>query len=227
MRIAIIAAMEEEVHYLKQHITNHEVYTFQGYVYHIGEINHHKVVLAQSGIGKVNAALSLALLLEHFKVQAVINTGTAGAIDQNFSVGDIVIAPQVVYHDVDACAFGYKYGQIPQMPATYECNEIMFQKFLTILHSLGYPYHVGVIATGDQFINDPIKFAAVLDKIPEIKAVDMEAAALTQVCHQYQIPCIVVRAISDVVSKTSHISFQTYIDIAAKNFSNVILAYLK
>lgn len=226
MRTAIIAAMEEEVKYLVEHIDKYEIYEFQGYEYHIGEIEEKKVVVCRSGIGKVNAALSTALLLEHFNVKHVINTGSAGAIDQNFSVGDIILADKCLYHDVDAVAFGYKYGQVPGMPEYYKSSEEMLRDFELILKDFQFKYFVGTIATGDSFMTEAAKFHELADKLGVVLAVDMEATAITQVCNQYQIPYIIVRSISDVVNKASNIDFDAYIDLAARNSTEVIISYL-
>ncbi|GBU10514.1 5'-methylthioadenosine nucleosidase [Erysipelotrichaceae bacterium] len=227
MRTAIIAAMDEEIHYLKSHIEKHECYEFQKYEYHIGEINGKKIVLAKSGIGKVNAALSTALLLEHFKVKEVINIGSAGAIDSSFTVGDIIIGEDALYHDVDVRAFGYEYGQVPAMPLKYVCSPDMVEQFKKISKKFEFRAITGTIATGDSFMNNR---DAILDLYkllpPPIVAVDMEAAAITQVCFQYDIPFIVVRSISDIVGKNSPISFKEYIDLAAKNSAKMILSYL-
>ncbi|MGL5042860.1 MAG: 5'-methylthioadenosine/adenosylhomocysteine nucleosidase [Culicoidibacterales bacterium] len=227
MRIAIIAAMDEEILHLKKSIDKYEMYEFQGFEYHIGEISNHKIVLVKSGIGKVNAALSTALLLEHFKVTEVINTGSSGAIDLSFSVGDIVIANKCIYHDVDATAFGYAYGQVPNMPKHYTCDQSLVATFTKIMTSFELNYIVGTIATGDSFISDRNIILSLCDKIPNIAAVEMEAAAVMQVCYQYDIPTIVVRSISDIVGKNSNVTFTEYIDLASKNSTNIILHYLE
>lgn len=226
MRTAIIAAMEEEIQYLRQHITNYEMYEFQGYEYHIGEINNHKVVVARSGIGKVNAALSTSLLLDHFKVTEVINTGSAGAIDSKFNVGDIILAKDCVFHDVDATHFDYAYGQVPKMPARYDSNVDLLEDFQKILNNMNIPAIIGTIGTGDSFITDKVKFNQILELIPDISAVEMEAAAITQVCYQYQVPFIVVRSISDIVGANSNMEFYEYLDMAVKNSTEVIVQYL-
>lgn len=227
MRTAIIAAMDEEIHYLKKHIQKHEAYEFQGYEYHIGEMYGKKIVLAKSGIGKVNAALSTTLLLEHFKVKEIINTGSAGAIDTAFSVGDIIIADSCVYHDVDVTAFGYEYGQVPKMPETFICNGESILVLDEIMKDLQFKHLIGMIATGDTFMNNRQKILDLYEKLPNIVAVDMEAAAITQVCYQYNKPFIVIRSISDIVGSDSPVSFKEYIDVAAKNSTQVILKYLE
>ena len=227
MRTAIIAAMEEEVIYLKQHISNYDMYEFQGYKYHIGEINDVPVVLAQSGIGKVNAALSTTILLEHFKVSKIINTGTAGAIKDEFKIGDIIIGDNCVFHDVDATCFGYKYGQVPQMPESFASDPAMIKVFSQIMTELSFDHLTGTIGTGDKFMTSIDECRSLLEKLPDIVAVDMEATAITQVCYQYQVPFVVVRSISDIVGQDNDIAFTKYVGIAAKNSTEVIINFLK
>ena len=85
------------------------------------------MVLTQSGIGKVNASISTTLLIEKFNPEVVINTGSAGALDQTLSIGDILVSNHVLYHDANATAFGYEYGQIPQMPKTYTTDPTLLK----------------------------------------------------------------------------------------------------
>jgi len=231
MRVAIIAAMEEEVHYLRQQINNYESYDFQGYTYHIGDIMEQSVVVVQSGIGKVNAAMSTVLLLEHFSVSEVINTGSAGGIDTTLNIGDVIIGNDTVYHDVDATAFGYVYGQVPKMPQTFPADDkATLDAFIEVMDTLAFDYRVGLIASGDSFVTDSKQIKNIRVQYPNLLAVDMEATAIAQVCYQYMIPVVVVRSISDIVDSATQNSsevFKKYIDTAAKHSTEVIVSFLK
>jgi len=230
MRTAIIAAMEEEVQYLRQQIHNHESFDFQGYTYHIGDIMGQSVVLVQSGIGKVNAAMSSVLLLEHFSVSEVINTGSAGSLDASLAIGDVIVANEAVYNDVDVTTFGYTYGQVPQMPETFVADKPTLRAFTDVLEALGVTYEVGMIASGDQFVHGETQVAAIRAVYPQVRAVDMEATAIAQVCYQYMIPATIVRSISDIIidkKEASNADFKKYIDTAARNSSAVIIEYLR
>ena len=125
--IGIIGAMEEEVAILKHKLVNLKEIEVAHVKFYRGQLNDKDVVLTQSGIGKVNAAISTTLLIEKFKPTLIINTGSAGALDDSLSVGDILISNNVMYHDADATAFGYDIGQIPQMPAQFEANQQLLQ----------------------------------------------------------------------------------------------------
>ena len=116
MKIGIIAAMPEELVYLTQNLDKTQEIQVLGNTYYTGTIGKTEVVLVQSGIGKVMSAMSVAVLADHFQVEAIINTGSAGALAEGIAVGDVVIADKLVYHDVDVTAFSYAYGQMAGQP---------------------------------------------------------------------------------------------------------------
>ena len=119
MKIAIIGAMEEEVSLLRSQIQNLATENHGGFEYYLGQIGHLDIVLLRSGIGKVNAAISTALLIKLYEPDYVINTGSAGGFHPDLEVGDIVISETVCHHDVDVTPFGYELGQVPGSPACY------------------------------------------------------------------------------------------------------------
>ena len=123
MTIAIIGAMEPEVAILKNNINNLKTTKIANYEYFSGELNGQEVVLVQSGIGKVASAIATALLINNFKPDYVINTGSAGGFDKELKVGDVAVGDQVVHHDVDVTAFNYEFGQVPNMPARFAADE--------------------------------------------------------------------------------------------------------
>lgn len=117
MTIAIIGAMEEEVTILREAMEVEEVKTIAHVEFTKGLLNGTSVVLLRSGIGKVNVAIATTLLFEHFDIEAVINTGSAGGLHPEANIGDVVISDGAIYHDVDVTGFNYAYGQVPGMPA--------------------------------------------------------------------------------------------------------------
>ena len=110
MKIGIIAAMEQELVLLVEQLENKVEETVLGNTYYTGRLGKHDVVLVQSGVGKVMSAMSVAVLADHFGVDALINTGSAGAVAPGLKIGDVVVASKLAYHDVDLTAFGYDYG---------------------------------------------------------------------------------------------------------------------
>lgn len=224
MKVAIIGAMEEEVALLKDKITNKKEQQIAGFQFIEGLLFDKEVVLLQSGIGKVNAAMSTTILLENFKPDYLINTGSAGGLNPDLNVGDVVISEEVRHHDVDATIFGYEYGQVPQMPAAFEANAKLVQIAETCAKEIGDHNVVkGLITTGDSFINDPERAAFIQSKFQGLQAVEMEAAAIAQVAYQYKLPFVIIRSLSDIAGKESHLSFEQYLETAAVHSANLVM----
>ena len=124
--IGIIGAMEEEVAILKEKMEDVRIIKKASMDFYEGILAGKKVVVVRSGIGKVNAGICAQILADVFSVDAIINTGIAGSLNKNINIGDIVLSTDVVQHDMDATGFGYRKGQIPQMPVkVYIYNAIM------------------------------------------------------------------------------------------------------
>ena len=222
MTIAIIGAMEEEVALLRDAMEVEEVRTIAHVEFTKGKLNHREVVLLKSGIGKVNVAIATTLLLEHYNIDYVINTGSAGGLHEEANIGDVVISTGTLYHDVDVTGFNYAYGQVPGMPAIYESNVSLVKKVESILDKIGKNYWLGTIGTGDSFINRLDQMELIKKNCPSVIAIEMEAAAVAQVCHHYEKPFIIVRALSDIAGKESHISFNEFLTVAAKESSEMV-----
>ncbi|MCI4128592.1 5'-methylthioadenosine/S-adenosylhomocysteine nucleosidase [Bacillus haynesii] len=228
MKIAVIGAMEEEVTILRSKLeqTNREVIAnceFTSGIYEGKE-----VVLLKSGIGKVNAAMSTTILLDRFKPDVVINTGSAGGFHHSLNVGDIVISTEVRHHDVDVTAFDYEYGQVPNLPAAYKADSALIQAAEDEASELGHIQVVkGTIATGDSFMSDPDRVAFIRGKFEDLYAVEMEAAAVAQVSYQFNTPFVVIRALSDIAGKESEISFDQFLEQAAKHSTELVLRMIK
>lgn len=227
MKYGIIGAMDEEITYLRNEMSQVKQHTIANSVFIEGEIADKKIVLLKSGIGKVNAAMSTTILMERFKPSVVINTGSAGGFVDNLSVGDIVISDEVVHHDVDATAFDYVPGQVPQLPATFKADPILVDRTKQIMNTLQIKHEIGLIATGDSFMNDEERIANVRTIFPMMLAAEMEGAAIAQVCYQYNVPFIIIRALSDIAGKDSPMTFDQFLETAAKNASEIILSYIK
>ena len=222
MAIAIIGAMEEEVQILREMMEVSAVKEIAHVEFTSGKLNGREVILLKSGIGKVNAAVATTLLFEHFQVEAVINTGSAGGLHPEANVGDVVISSGVLYHDVDVTGFNYAYGQVPGMPAQYDPSPSLVAKVREILDSGEKPYWMGAIGTGDSFINRPDQLEWIKKHTPQAVAIEMEAAAVAQVCHLYGIPFVILRALSDIAGKESHLTFSEFLSVAARESSEMV-----
>lgn len=224
MKLGIIGAMDEEVAILKEKIQNREDLTIGQSEFSIGKIDNIDIVLLKSGIGKVNAAVGTTLLLDHFKPDYVLNTGSAGGYHTELNVGDIVISTDVRHHDVDVTIFGYEYGQVPKMPPGFTPDESLIEKAQQAAAAItDIKVAKGLIVTGDSFMNDPERVEFVRGKFTDLYAVEMEAAAIAQVCHLFNVPFVIIRALSDIAGKDSNVSFDKFLEKAALHSATLIL----
>ncbi|MEF1171949.1 5'-methylthioadenosine/S-adenosylhomocysteine nucleosidase [Vibrio sinaloensis] len=223
MKIGIIGAMEQEVSILKDAIENCETLSKAGCTYFSGQINGVDVVLLQSGIGKVAAAVGTTILLDEYQPDVVINTGSAGGFDSSLNLGDVVISTEVRHHDADVTAFGYEIGQMAGQPAAFIADEKLMDVAEKALSQMEDKHAVrGLICTGDAFVCTAERQAFIRQNFPSVIAVEMEASAIAQTCHQFKVPFVVVRAISDVADKEASMSFDEFLPLAAKSSSEMV-----
>lgn len=224
MKIAIIGAMEEEVALLRENIQDRTQETVAGCEFTFGKMHGTEVILLKSGIGKVNAAMSTTILLEKYKPDYIINTGSAGGFHPSLNVGDAVISSEVRHHDVDVTAFGYEYGQVPQLPPAFLADAKLVAVAEAAAKEISDMQIVkGVIATGDSFMSDPDRVAFVRGKFEDLQAVEMEAAAIAQVAHQFGVPFVIIRSLSDIAGKESDVSFDQFLDQAARHSAALVM----
>lgn len=225
--VGIIGAMEQEVALLKQQLTNATTSTIANFEFYRGQLQGVDVVLVQSGIGKVTAAVATTLLIHQFQPDCVINTGSAGGFDEELAVGDIVISSEVRHHDVDVTAFGYEPGQVPRLPAAFIAHPELIAAAEQSITKLGFcRTKKGLITTGDVFMCDPERIAKTRATFPTMLAVEMEGAAIAQACYQLNTPFVVIRSLSDIAGKESPTSFEAYLEIASRNSSAMVVELL-
>jgi adenosylhomocysteine nucleosidase len=228
MKAGIIGAMEPEVAILKAKLTNATTTEHAGYTFYQGQLNGSDVVIVQSGIGKVAAALATAILIDKFQPDYVVNTGSAGGFEQSLKVGDIVISSEVRYHDVDVTAFGYEIGQLPGNPAAYVPHPTLVSAAQSGVAELdNIKTLLGLITTGDTFMTADDDIAKARANFPTMAAVEMEGAAIAHTCHQFKVPFVVIRSMSDIAGKESPTSFEAYLETASVNSSQLVENMLK
>lgn len=226
--IAIIGAMDEEIALLKENMLIEKEEECASCVFIKGTLSGKTVVVLKSGIGKVNAAMATTILHERYQPSVVINTGSAGGFAADLDVGDIVIGREVVHHDVDVTAFGYAYGQVPGLPETFKADSALIKQVESIIEQFNQAKSKqGLIATGDAFMQDDERIDFVRRKFPTLIAAEMEAAAIAQVCYQYQTPFVIIRALSDIAGKESSISFDAFLNKAAKHAAELIMEVVR
>ena len=211
--IAIIAAMQKEIDEMlllcdraeEKHLVNTTVYE--------AELAGKRVVVCLSGVGKVNAAISTTILAQHYPIDAILNIGTAGGLKADEHVLDVVISDRVVQHDFDTSGIDGESGY----GLFYEADQKMLEKTRRVLDELAIPNHVGLVATGDQFIHEDAQISRILTLYPDSICAEMEAGGIAQAAAYYKIPFIVLRSLSDVaVNDDSPMDFMKYVSIASR-----------
>ena len=138
-------------------------------------------------------------------------------------VGDVVIGTEIAHHDVDVTAFGYVWGQVPQLPAVFVSDDLLVGKAKQAAEVFeGAAVAQGLIVSGDRFVHSSEGVAEIRSHFPEVNAVEMEAAAIAQACHQLNTPFIVIRAMSDSADEKADISFEEFLKTAAASSAKMV-----
>ncbi|MCL2197116.1 MAG: 5'-methylthioadenosine/S-adenosylhomocysteine nucleosidase [Treponema sp.] len=233
--IGIIGAMEGEMSLLCETMGKYETYKNGVFEFFTGKIEGKDVTLLRCGIGKVNAAVGCTLLIQQFKPDFVVNTGSAGGLKKDQKFGDAIISTGLVYHDVDVTAFNYKPGQLPGQPQIFPVNE----KYITIAEKAvdelkqekilpaDFNHCRGLIGSGDVFMHEPDRIADVCKIFPDMAAVEMEGAAIAHSCSLFSVPALVIRALSDIAGTESPMSFNEFLPIASKHSAQIVIRIVK
>ncbi len=229
MKLGIIVAMEEELSGLNNELEKKKTIITGGFTFFTGEIHNISIILLQSGIGKVNVAIASAILLDRFKPDYLVNTGSAGGFSKKLSIGDIVLSTKVAQHDVDVSAFGYEIGQVPGCPLYFESDmKLLNMANDCTLFDCRYKIHKGLIVSGDLFLNEKQHIDNVNDNFPDVIAGEMEGGAVAQACYRFSTPFLIIRSISDLIfTEGNEISFDKYLPVAAANSVNLLKGLIK
>lgn len=222
--IGIIVAMDEEREAIVKIMTDVETEQLYNLRFIKGRIQGKNCILVKSGIGKVNAARTTQVMIQNFDLQYVINLGAGGAINGMLKIGDVLIGKQIVQHDFDITAFGHSKGYITGIGNAIICDRNLVDEIEQIIKSIperSYQIKLGIIATGDIFCTE----AWMKDKIRakfSADVVDMECAAIGQVCYLDNIPFMAIRAISDTPNGRNASTFDENLKLASKRCANIL-----
>ena len=239
---ALLGAFDEEIKLLRQELKKPKEQVLHGIRFYNGRLNGKRVVIAGTGIGKVNAAMTTALLLRHFRPKRVLFTGIAGGIHPDLQPGDIVLAKQTLQHDFGVVTNDKFTIWETRNPVILNKNPIYFQADSSLLavaqnaaqqtqfHKLTNEgrlpkIRVGTVATGDQFISSETKVQQLRTDFGA-DAVEMEGGAVAQVCWQQKVPCLIIRSISDKADSNAHETMINFTQTAAYNSANLLITFL-
>ncbi|MCT8976063.1 5'-methylthioadenosine/adenosylhomocysteine nucleosidase [Clostridium sp. CX1] len=223
MITGIIGAMDEELEILLKEMSLERTEVKANMNFNFGKLYDKELVVVRSGIGKVNSSICTQILIDDFKVDKVINVGIAGGIGKEVYPGDVVIANNLVQHDVDTSAFGDKIGQIPRLDTyDFKCDKELVDKAKAACDNIKeHKSFIGRIVTGDQFISNTEKIKWLSEEF-EALACEMEGGSIAQVCYLNKIPFVVIRSISDNANNGAHMDYEKFAPIAIKNSTEIL-----
>lgn len=227
--IGIIAAEEKEMQEIRNVMTNFKEEKYKNLKIYIGEISNKQCILVRAGVGKVNAARTAQLLIDKFKVSEIINLGAAGALNEKLKCGDIVIGKELVQHDFDITAFGHKKGYITDLGVIFYSDKELINKAYEIMKKIDKEENkicIGTIATGDIFCTNKGKANKIREEFNG-DCVEMESAAIAQVCRLEEIPFIAIKSISDTPNGNNNIEYDEFLETASKRCANFLVEFVK
>ncbi|WP_304340712.1 5'-methylthioadenosine/adenosylhomocysteine nucleosidase [Metaclostridioides mangenotii] len=226
--IGIIGAMDEEVSILLELMEVQKTVNKASLVFNQGVIEGRDIVLVKCGIGKVNAALCAQILISEFGADAIVNTGVAGALNDQLDVNDIVISTDAVEHDFDAIAYDYPKGVIPRMETSvFKADERLIDAaYSSSINSTKHNVFKGRIATGDIFIASRELKDSIVEEFGAYCG-EMEGGAIAHVCYLNNTPFVIIRAMSDKADDSANVTYEEFVIEAAHNSKDIVLNMLK
>jgi len=241
MTIGIVSAMLEEIHLLSSDITDKQITTIGNRDSISGLMEGQHVIAAFSRWGKVAAAQTATTLITRFGAEKIIFTGAAGAAASELEIGDVVISKDLIQHDMDASAIPvFKKFEIPLLSITrFEADHSLVhlamnsaRNYLSAIRSQSIPssaldeynihsptVYLGTIASGDEFIANSLKISSLRKEIEGLLCIEMEGAAVAQVCHEHVVPFVVIRAISDKADSNAMHDFPNFVQNIVSHYS--------
>lgn len=229
VKVGIIGAMELEVKELKEAMSVSEIINKANMEFYEGTLNNVPVVIVQSGIGKVNAALCTQILADLFQVTHIINTGVAGSLNATLDIGDILISRDALHHDMDVTIFGYQLGEVPQMGRReFPADERLAQLAKEACERVNPEIHaiLGRVVSGDQFISgNEIKEKLIREYQGD--CAEMEGASIAHGAYLNNIPFVIIRAISDKADNSAEMDYPVFEAAAAKHSAALVRELVK
>lgn len=223
-KTGIIGAMELEVETLKAKLKDSRITEKAGMAFYEGTLNGASVVIVRCGVGKVNAALCVQLLVDLFQINAIINTGVAGSLNSQLDIGDILISKDALYHDVDATIFGYAPGEVPQLGVReFPADEHLASLAKSACEAVNPDIHaiIGRVVSGDQFISCRDIKAKLITQF-QGDCAEMEGAAIAHGAYLNQVPFVIIRAISDKADDSAEVDYPVFEHAAAIHSARLV-----
>lgn len=226
--LGIIGAMDNEVALLKEKMQDVCVEKVAGMDFYNGKLEGKNVVIVQSGIGKVNAAICTQILIDRFNVSGIVNTGVAGSLRNEINIGDIVISKDAVEHDMNVMPLGYERGIIPGMDTSvFKADEELINLTKKCCETaVEVQVFEGRVVSGDMFVSDRDIKDKLIDKFNGYCA-EMEGGAIAHCAFVNKVPFVVIRSISDKADNSAHMDYPEFEQLAIENSVNLITEIIK
>jgi adenosylhomocysteine nucleosidase len=238
---ALLGAFEPELVLVRQSLKNPKTEIISGISFTTGYVGRQRVVVAETGIGKANAAATTAFVLAHFRPSRVLFTGIAGGTNPDLQPGDIVVGQRVAHHDYGSITLTPPHEPIRHTrnaithtdnPLYFRADSVLLERTQQAAKQVDFEaipatnrpptLIVGTIVTGDVFVSSEEKVAQLRSDF-EADATEMEGAAVAQICHQEQVPCLVIRSLSDKANSNARMDMRQFFGIAARNSAKLVL----
>jgi adenosylhomocysteine nucleosidase len=231
-RLFAVIGIRREIKAVEDQIQGAKATTIQGLVFTSGTVGDTRVVTVRTGFGKTDAAMATTLLIDHFSPSAVFFSGTAGAVDPELNPGDIVIGTEVGYHDLGDALVDSFVRSPTRSPISGQRDPLFFPAHADLLAAARRAaatvkprVREGIIVTGDVFVGSPARRTE-LRKL-NASAVEMEGAAVAQICARFGVPSIIIRSITDHADGTAPQSYAQFVDTASRNAADLVLATIR
>ena len=224
MTWGIIAAMDAELALILQAMEIERAQTVYGVKFHIGKIGGASVAAVCCSIGTINAAACASVLIREFGATAVVNIGVAGSACDELNILDVVLSDEMVFHDADTWIIK-KYYPFRESFAADQNLIRQAEESIAKMKDRNFNYKIGRIATGDMFVNDLARKNDIVERHNPL-CVEMEGAAIGQIAYMSGVPFLVIRSLSDKSDGSAHISFESFLEKAAKNSAGIVLGMI-
>lgn len=230
MRTAIVAAMQQELAAVLDLLPDEHKQVAAGREFWVGHLHGQEVVVVLSRIGKVAAATTATALIERHRVDRILFTGVAGGLAPGVRRGDVVVAGRFLQHDLDASPLFPRYEVPLYGTSEFATDPVLTERLDAAVRQAlpGTQVHRGLVVSGDRFVASSPECLALQAALPLALAVEMEGAAIAQVCHDYGVPFAAVRTISDRADDAAHGDFLQFIeDVASRHSAAIVAAFLR
>ncbi len=220
-----MGAMPEEINPLLKYYKNYKTINYAKNKYYVISYRDCEIVVAYSKIGKVNATITAATLIEKFNCDKLLFSGVAGAVSDDLKIGDLVYASKLAQHDLDISAFGHPYGYVPEGSVYEEADTYLINIAKKVAAEKNISIKEAIIATGDQFICD-IDKKNWIEKVFHAGAIEMEGAAVALTCNALNTPFFILRSISDAADMDASFNFDEFLESSAKISADFIISMI-